>query len=74
MPSGTLPDIPDEQSGDTTGMPNIPAPVDRQRLQRRRQQPPSPQPLPVPKSTANNDQVETPRRPPCSTNSSSSGE
>ena len=38
IPSGTLPDIPDQHTGDTSGIPDIPQPTDRMCMHRRRQE------------------------------------
>ena len=70
MPRGTLPDIPDEPTGDTSGMPNIPPP--RRRLRRRRDENASSTPVQQPGPP--NNQIDTPTREPVSSNSSSSGQ
>ena len=68
IPSGTLPDIPDQRTGDTSGMPDIPPPTDRRRMRRRRQENAFSAPL------QKSDQMDTPTRAPASSNSSSSGQ
>ena len=68
IPSGTLPDIPDQCTGDTSAMPDIPPPTDRRRMHRRRQENAFSAPL------QKSDQMDTPTRAPASSNSSSSGQ